>query len=529
MTSVLIASGCSDATLATRTRSPGSASLSLVPLFDASVGEAARMYRASGVPFDQIRLVIVRPATDTLADTTVTFGSGQGDTTLAITVRAEPGEVLNDEMDYLAGGNVVASGRSTVTTHPLISANTVAPDTIHISVVDPTRIVTRVTVTAPAGGPFPTNASVSFTAQALNSTGGVVPGVGFVWSVSDASVGSVNSGGAVTPTNKGGSLTVRATAGSLFGEATVSFVQPASVGAVVTVSGGGQSGTVGQALAQPMVVEVRTAAGAVISGQAVTFSASTGGSVGSATVTTGADGRAQTTMTLGSTVGSYTYSASAGGQSAQVTATATAGAAAAIASVSGGGQSTVVTKTAANPLVVKVTDAAGNPKSGVTVAWARTSGTGTVASSSSTTGTDGTTSNSFTAGTTPGTTTITATVAGLPAASFSETAVVGPAVNMTAPAGTSITGQVNVPINITPFILITDALGNPVPGAVVTATLFVGGAAVLSQDLTSDAAGKVTATGFVSPVAGVFDVVVEAKTPATLTGSPIVLTVTITP
>ena len=84
--------------------------------------------------------------------------------------------------------------------------------------------------------------------------------------------------------------------------------------ALVKVSGDNQSGTPGNALAAPFVVEVQDEDGEPLTGHSVTFSVTAGGGSLSATsATTNANGRAQTTLTLGSALGVNSVQASVSG------------------------------------------------------------------------------------------------------------------------------------------------------------------------------------------------------------------------
>ena len=84
--------------------------------------------------------------------------------------------------------------------------------------------------------------------------------------------------------------------------------------ALVKVSGDDQSGTPGNALANPFVVEVQDEDGEPLSGHSVTFSVTAGGgSLSETSATTNANGRAQTTLTLGSAPGVNSVQASVSG------------------------------------------------------------------------------------------------------------------------------------------------------------------------------------------------------------------------
>ena len=76
---------------------------------------------------------------------------------------------------------------------------------------------------------------------------------------------------------------------------------------VVKTSGDEQQGPAGAQLAEPFVVSVSDEDGAAISGVVVSFSVTAGGGTLSApTATTNANGRAATTLTLGSDAGTNT-------------------------------------------------------------------------------------------------------------------------------------------------------------------------------------------------------------------------------
>ena len=95
--------------------------------------------------------------------------------------------------------------------------------------------------------------------------------------------------------------------------------------APVKISGDNQQGNTGAALAQPFVVEVRDGDSVMFAGVPVTFSVTAGGGTLNATsTTTDANGRAQSTLTLGNNAGTNTVRVSAQGVSQTATFTATA-------------------------------------------------------------------------------------------------------------------------------------------------------------------------------------------------------------
>jgi len=149
---------------------------------------------------------------------------------------------------------------------------------------------------------------------------------------------------------------------------------PASVAAS---AGGGQSATVGTAVATPPAVIVRDAGGTPVVGVPVTFAvASGGGSVADAQATTGADGVATAgRWTLGDAAGQNTLTATIGadnvsGNPVTFTATGTPGSASAAKSSVGVAPATILASsgTSISVITVVVRDAGGNPIAGQNVA-----------------------------------------------------------------------------------------------------------------------------------------------------------------
>jgi adhesin/invasin len=203
------------------------------------------------------------------------------------------------------------------------------------------------------------------------------------------------------------------------------------------VSGNNQSASVRTALAKPLAVKVNDTNGNPVAGQAVTFAITgqpakaTGAGLSLASATTGADGLATTSLTLGNLVGAYSVTATAmAGLSVTFTETATAGLATTLALAGGNSQSAPVQTTLAAPLAVKATDQYGNTVTGTVVSFTITGapagatgtllGSGPVATDSA-----GMASATLKVGNQPGAYQVTATAAGLQPAGgivFSETA-----------------------------------------------------------------------------------------------------------
>lgn len=157
----------------------------------------------------------------------------------------------------------------------------------------------------------------------------------------------------------------------------------------VSTASNGQSAVVGQALAQPVSVQVTDASGNPVIGVVVTWTVLTGGgSVSSSTSTTDANGNASVVWTLGQAAGENTLSASiATGASATITATGVSAGAAAMTITSGNNQAIAIGATSA-PMVVHIADQFGNPVAGATVAWTVSAG-GVLSAASTTTDANG--------------------------------------------------------------------------------------------------------------------------------------------
>ncbi|HEX9632270.1 MAG TPA: hypothetical protein VGA02_07370, partial [Gemmatimonadales bacterium] len=175
--------------------------------------------------------------------------------------------------------------------------------------------------------------------RVLDADGLPVPGVTVTFAITGG--GGIVAGGTPVTDTMGlaaiTSWTLGTTAGPNGLEASVNglngaFTATGLAGAasqLELVSGDAQSGTVGAALALPLVVRAEDANGNPVAGATVDWVAGAGGVSAGATVTDG-DGLAQVTWTLGTTPGAQGTTATLNGTTATVdfTATATAGAAA---------------------------------------------------------------------------------------------------------------------------------------------------------------------------------------------------------
>jgi Big-like domain-containing protein len=172
---------------------------------------------------------------------------------------------------------------------------------------------------------------------------------------------------------------------------------------LAVVGGNGQTGTVGEALPDPLVVEVRGNQGLAVAGRKVAFIPDAAGGFTPDTAETDDQGLARARWVLGPTVGSYsaTVRLVATGDSAPskaVAATAVASQPDTLRGVSGVVQGGRRGQPLGQPLVVAVVDRFGNPVTGVEVSWAVTDGEGELSDRATRTGVDGQTSVTWTLG-----------------------------------------------------------------------------------------------------------------------------------
>jgi hypothetical protein len=474
---------------------PGKGRFAISPRFSP---QAAAVYaqRATfaAVNFDHVRIVLTRPPTEIVIDTIITFNPSSPPTTLDLFVDVKAtAEVFEGAIRYTNNGVVVYEASGKVQSYP---PDQVAPTPQELVVVyvGPGATATRLAV-SPKTSSVVSPGAVAFNVLAFDAQNNAVNNVPIVWSISDASVASLSttSGASttVTPTGKRGTVTVTA-AGPLTGlsdNGALTVTLPPS--GIVLISGGGQTGKAGNPLTSPGVVRVVASDGVGVPGIAVQFSPPSGGSVGSATATTDAQGNASSSLTLGGAVGAQSFAASAAGFSVSIPASATPGDPSLLAAVSGQGQTDTVSRSLKAPFVVKVSDRFGNGVSNVAVTWARTSGSGTLTGTSSTTGADGTASIGYTLGATGGAETVTASVAGIATpVTFTATAVTGPS-GIAIVSGNAQAGRVGQALAAPLVVKVTDAANAPVGGAVV---IWSATNATVSGGATTDAQGQASAS-----------------------------------
>jgi hypothetical protein len=380
-----------------------------------------------------------------------------------------------------------------------------------------------VTVTDQYGNPVP-GVSVAFAAPASGATATLANAS--VTTGANGQAGDSATAGTVT-----GPYTASASVSGLTTPASFTLTNNAGPASSVSVtSGGGQSATVANAFAAPLVVSVTDQYGNPVPGVSVAFAAPASGAtatLANSSVTTEANGQAGDSATAGTVAGSYTVSASVSGLTtpASFTLTNDSGAASSVSVTGGDGQSATVANAFANALVATVTDKYGNPVPGVSVAFAApTSGaTATLANSSVTTGANGQAGDSATAGTVAGSYTVSASVSGLTRpASFTLTNNPGAASSVSVTSGGGQSATVANAFAAPLVVTVLDAYGNAVPGVSVAFAAPASGATatLANATVTTGGNGQASDTATAGTVAGSYAVTASVSgvaTPASFT------------
>ena len=219
--------------------------------------------------------------------------------------------------------------------------------------------------------------------------------------------------------------------------------------APLKILGDNQQGVPGAALEQPFVVAVRDQNGVAFAEVPVVFAVTEGGGTLSTTSTiTDVNGRAQSTLTLGSEPGANTVEVSVAGISQTVIFSAEATPPLPIPTtleyVSGDNQSGLTGEPLSQPFTIEVRDENGDPLEGISVTFVVSTGGGSLSDTSVDTGADGLAQSTLTLGSDPGTNMVEASVEGI-AEMVTFTALAEIEFNLSMPAGINL---IHVPLKV---------------------------------------------------------------------------------
>ena len=298
-------------------------------------------------------------------------------------------------------------------------------------------------------------------------------------------------------------------------EPTTPSTAPPPPKTLLGISGDGQTGQPGQTL-EPFVIQVQTQEGTPSEGVSVIFFVLTGGGSLSATVViTNSNGRAASTLTLGSEPGTNRVQVSFPGTNpitvairgneprvifsaeATITPSPPVPMPTTLEVISGDNQNGLTGETLSDPFVVEVRDQYDNPLGGVTVTFAVTAGRGSLSSEAGVTGTNGRAESTLTLGSEPGTNAVEVSVEGIV-----ETEIFNAEATLPPPEPTTlsvVSGENQEGLTgetlADPFVVqVHDQYGNPMEGVSVTFALLTGGGSLSAETVTTDSNGLATST-----------------------------------
>lgn len=353
-------------------RHGGPAYLAVEPVVGPGVDLAA-----FGLTPDTIRLIVTRGPADTLRALTVFFDPDSSQIRLATAVTLQAVlETLTVHLELRGGGFALFSGTRALEVR---AGQPGAPQQIAVTYTGPGTSVAALTL-APLDSVLTFGDALRFRASATDSSGAPVTPFYVTWSSSDTTVLRVNAAGLTRAPQARALVYVRAHTPTGIADSTPVTIIPVPT-LLSVVSGAGQRGVVGLALALPFRVRVLAADGLGVKGIPVRFRAlaTLGSAVADSVVVSDTGGYAETVATLGTVAGLQGFEARALALPAtSFSATALAGAVSAATSVVTATATSVLSGAIAT-LTLHAKDAFGNDLTtgGRSVAFSVTGGTST--------------------------------------------------------------------------------------------------------------------------------------------------------
>ncbi len=269
-------------------------------------------------------------------------------------------------------------------------------------------------------------------------------------------------------------------------------------------------------LPEQLVVEVLDANGRYVSGETVTFTTTSGGSLTPAQAVSNAQGQARTSYTLGPAAGEQTVDAAVGNLSTQFTIHADAGAASQVVLASGDQQTGTVGSPLSAPISVRVTDSGGNPVEGATVTFVPSAGTASPQSQQ--TDAAGDAATQWTLGPVAGAQSMDVAIPSGVSILVSATAQPGPAQELSVVGGMNQVGERGTTLQQPITVSLTDGYGNAIVDAAV-AFAVSGDGTITPATRTTDSGGRAEAVWTLGSTLGTQTATVTAAglSPATVT------------
>ena len=229
-----------------------------------------------------------------------------------------------------------------------------------------------------------------------------------------------------------------------------------------------------------------------MAGVQVTFSVTAGGGTLSATsVTTDANGRAESTLTLGANPGTNTVTVSVSGIREKQTFTAQGiRIPETLEIISGGDQEGSYGETLENPFIVEVRDQFDEPLPDTEITFSVTAGGGTLSATSVTTDSDGRAASILTLGPDPGANTVTVSVSGIQEKQTFTAQGIRTPLAFWIISGFDQKGFIGEALPRPIVVYVADRSGEPLPGAEVTFTVTGGGGTLSVTSAMTDSDGR---------------------------------------
>ena len=277
------------------------------PSFTDAAADVLRRLTAFQLQLDNLHLVLKYQDGTVAKDTVIAIGPNDESISIELAVPLDaPEELLKAYLDLRDGEQVLFSGTQQIRARRGGLSDT--PPPLPLAYSGPGAAAVDMTV-APHDTTIVSTDSVDMRATAADAGGQPVSNLLIAWSVKDPANGSVSDAGRFRPSiPRGNTWVIARLPNGVADSARVHFVPAPSQ--VVLVSGGGQTGTVGRVLEQPIVVEVRGSDNLPLTGIAVAFAVTGGaGAVIPGQAVTDANGRASASFRMGNATGTNTLRA----------------------------------------------------------------------------------------------------------------------------------------------------------------------------------------------------------------------------
>src|SRR5512144_144794 len=227
---------------------PRHAAFSVSPVLPAGLSLAA-----FNLTVDNVRLIVVRPPTDTVFDQTFAFPANQSSLSLSADVPLEQSpETFQVTLQLLSGTTPLFAGSQAVT---VTAGATPAPTPIPTGTyIGPGQNVATLTI-GPPDSVLTQGGTLQFRLTAKDAQGAIVPTFYASWTTSDTNVAKVDATGMLTAPFARATVSVLAhTPNNVSASTPITFAPAAT--AIAIVRGRNQAAPPGGQLTQPVVVRV---------------------------------------------------------------------------------------------------------------------------------------------------------------------------------------------------------------------------------------------------------------------------------